>query len=406
MINNWQSLRPYTSADGFVVPGIPHDEHEHMAEMKLSTVLNTTPRVAEVEKQKKVTDPAQARAKDLLEKVQRDMEGSKKKNVEPYSRYLARLARKEDKGVQVPLHLYSPEPLEYVLLTSPEEYCRVGLGIPVGLLLIPIDGGTQQESWRRAVEQLGLDPKDVTVKVVIHHGKSIEEAQQAFHDMNLLRVAPSTSVAIAMDTRDWVTVTAHELRARLPLAIEVKGRQVKQAGPEVATLSGLRQGVLTSVFGLAGLQFGTSLINDKLPDQDLAKLRKDIVDAWVEVFTAFRRDFEAKTKTLIGAPSTLAGIGSMIHDVVKKDPTLTLDQAISMLSTVQWDKQFLGSWIWDGVGGKVMIRVTKDGDEYEAFSVGGPKEITYSIAAALKNPSSASGQQIRPVVTTKNRDAA
>ena len=49
-----------------------------------------------------------------------------------------------------------------------------------------------------------------------------------------------------------------------------------------------------------------------------------------------------------------------------------------------------GTFPWEGIAGKV----TPSG----RFSIGGPKEVGYQVAAALENPESAGGKQVRKVV--------
>ena len=130
--------------------------------------------------------------------------------------------------------------------------------IPWGEHLVAIDGETQRIAWQLATLQSpGLKAKRVAV--LIHHGKSIVEARQGFHDLNTKEVKPNAAVAISMDTRDPATgITRPVMEASdiIRDAVNLRRRQLRRTDKEKLTISALRTGIVTTILGAPGLQVG------------------------------------------------------------------------------------------------------------------------------------------------------
>ena len=94
---------------------------------------------------------------------------------------------------------------------------------------------------------------------MIHHGRPIEWARQAFRDLNLLGIRPNTAIGIPMDLRDYGTRVTRRLMEESAL-LRGPGGGAAPATEEArhcsGDLSGLRQGVVTTIFGSTGLEIG------------------------------------------------------------------------------------------------------------------------------------------------------
>jgi len=71
---------------------------------------------------------------------------------------------------------------------------------------------------------------------------------------------------------------------------------------------------------------------------------------------------------------------------------LTVGEVLDRLEGVEWDRQYeddqgVPRSSWDGIAGKFTPK--------GSFSIGGPKEVGYTVAKALKDPRSPEGRQIR-----------
>ena len=98
--------------------------------------------------------------------------------------------------------------------------------------------------------------------------------------------------------------------------------------------------------------------------------------------------------SIVSSPAVLAGVGILAHRTLpspprKSDtPELTIDEVLDKLSDVTWERgNETEPSPWDGIAGKISAK--------GGFSVGGPKEVGYMVAAALIEPESEAGRRVR-----------
>jgi hypothetical protein len=96
---------------------------------------------------------------------------------------------------------------------------------------------------------------------------------------------------------------------------------------------------------------------------------------------------EDRENKLASAPSVLAAIGAMGHELLNLDDSPTrmrrCDVLISRLRTVDWRR----GKHWEGIAGKFTPK--------GAFSVGGSKETAYAVYDALNDETSGGYAQVR-----------
>jgi DNA sulfur modification protein DndB len=97
---------------------------------------------------------------------------------------------------------------------------------------------------------------------------------------------------------------------------------------------------------------------------------------------------EDRDNKLASAPSVLAAIGAVGHELLHTDdPQLRAkmrDELIERLREVDWPR----GKQWEGIAGKFTPK--------GAFSIGGSKETAYAIYGALTDDTSPAYAQVRP----------
>ena len=279
---------------------------------------------------------------------------------------------------------------------------------PHGDFFVAIDGETQCI----ALEMASRDCPAILeqrVPVLIHHGISRDHARQGFYDLNTKEVKPTASVAISMDSTDPATAITRKLMGASPILrdrVNLRRRQLRKLDRELLTISALRTGVVTTMLGAPGLQVGSRSV--ELPeDIDVDSLEDRIVDVWLAVIEDLEEalDPDGRENSVASSPAVLAGIGILAHHAmpaaVRREEVdeWTVKQVRDALEGVSWAKSVTVDGHefhpWDGVAGKVTTSVLKSGEERTRFSIGGPKEVGYSVTAALEDMNAASGRRIR-----------
>lgn len=341
-------------------------------------------------------DPRMVEYQAIREKVQRLLEGQKKKNAGLYADYLRKgVAGELEHHVTPPVTLYTPKRLK--VIDGPMG--AVLLVVPKGHWFAAIDGETQVIGWLRVLRALEdmsmLD--DVNVPIVVHHGRPIEWARQAFRDLNLLGIRPNTAIGISMDQRDYGTRVTRRLMEESELLrdrVEERRRQLRKRDIALVTISGLRQGIMTTIYGSTGLEVGARQAPDLPPEIDEDALADDVVEIWVDTLEALEdaivdADGQRRVESIATAPSVLAALGIVANKVIREE--MPRDEFIEALEGITWEREIEDGdnriHPWLGVAGKRTER--------GAFSVGGPKEYGRAIAEAIENRYSKSGRQIR-----------
>lgn len=390
---------PFDLSKGQPIVAIETTGSEAVASMRVQQLLSVVPDPAAAEDPKRTaTDPVLAQYAGLRKEVQRAVQGAKARNAVSFARYLIEGLQRKRPFITPAITLYHPKALERVALGQGVA----ALILPYGEFLVAIDGETQRIAWQLAARELP-DALGHVVKVVIHHGMSIDEAKQGFYDLNTKEVKPNAALAIAMDTMDIATRMTRRLMEEssvLQNRVNLQRRQLKRTDEDVLTISALRTGVVTTILGAAGLQIGNRSI-EELPDEtDLDKVERAVLDVWIEVLDMLSDELnpQRRPESVVSAPSTLAGIGILAHRTLPTPPRnaelpeKSVDEVLELLDSVIWDRTSRSAKggamsVWEGIAGKFTPKGT--------FSIAGPKEVGHAIAQALFDPDCESGRQIR-----------
>jgi DGQHR domain-containing protein len=386
---------PIDLSKGQWVVAIPHSDKEATSVLTVQQLLAVVPDPIASENVKRVTeDPLIAKYAELRKEVQRAVQGAKAKNARDYATYLLEGLQGRRPYMVPPVTLFHPKRLEHVALGNGV----IALVLPYGDFFVAIDGETQRIAWQIASREFD-DALSAKVKVVIHHGKTVEEARQGFYDLNTREVKPSAAISIAMDSQDLATqITRRLIRDSEVLRdrVNVQRRQLRQSDPEFLTISALRTGIVTTMLGPAGLQVGTRPVSALAEGVDLAQLEVAIAEVWHAILEHLEDELQPARRphSIVSSPAVLAGVGILAHRTLpspprKADtPELTIDDVLENLADVTWERGHEGeSSPWEGIAGKISAK--------GGFSVGGPKEVGHMVAEALIEPSSEAGRRVR-----------
>lgn len=376
---------------GKYVKGIPVNDHTFLAVTKFNQLsgIMRNPRDLQPNVKRTGYDAEEVQEEaDLHDLVQRALTGSKRSNVPSYASYIEDVVMGRRPGVLPPMHLWSRDALAEV--RNPEN---AYLLVPDGMRLLAIDGETQLTAHFQVhgtpIQELRQAHGSYPLGAVIHHGVSVSEARQYFHDLNVLAVRPSTSLSLSMDTADPLMKIVGDLEASIPFLtgrVDKQARQLTKTSTKVLTIHALRQMTVNVAKGIAGIQYGAKPAPvDDLDLQDVFQVARLWLTAVFNTFTAEVTDRETY---LIGASPVLAAIGALGNRVFQAPPTQrqdVLDEELGSLKAVDWRK--VDHWV--GIAGK---RTPKG-----AFSVSGTKEVGYSIYNVLADPDNPNFGRVRSV---------
>jgi DNA sulfur modification protein DndB len=398
-MNQAEQVLPYDPSEGTPLPVLEIDEHTCVAVMSVQHLLQVVPDPIASEKPDRVAeDPRLRKYAARRQEVQRLVEGAKAKNAHKYARYLIEgYADGERPAITPAITLYHPDHLTRVDL-APGVRAVV---LRHGDYLAAIDGETQRIGWGYgASERPELLRRKVGV--VIHHGKPEMEARQGFYDLNTREVKPNQAVAISMDSQDPATkITREVIEASVVKdRVNMRRRQLRRKDEDLLTISALRTGIVTTILGESGLQVGARPV--ELPEgTELELVEHAVVEVWSAILEFLEEDLEPERRpeVVVSAPSILAGIGVLAHRAMPApprkagEPALTVEEVLELLENVEWDRLYTDAVndeprsVWDGIAGKF----TPAG----RFSIGGPKEVGYAVAKALREPDSTEGRRVR-----------
>lgn len=378
--------------EGIPIPCMVIDQNSAVAVMPVKQLLTLVlDPVASQDSRITATNPQLASYASLRGEVQRLVEGAKEKNSVKYGSYLVAGLRDGNPWIVPPITLYHPAALKLVKFAATSA-----LVLPYGDFFVAIDGETQRIAWQRATHEHSM-AAERKVAVVIHHGKSVDHARQAFYDLNTREVKPNTAVSIAMDTQDFATRVTRAVIEASPVIkgrVHTNRRQLRRNDRELLTISALRTGVVTTLLGGAGLQVGSRPVD--LPGEvDTAAAERIAVTIWTSLLELLAPALvpEVRPNSVAAAPAVLAGIGVVAHHCMAVPPRRsdvphwTATQLLDTLRNVTWARQVGTSSPWEGIAGKT----TPAG----SFSIGGPKEVGYAVAQALEQAQTSAGQAIR-----------
>jgi DNA sulfur modification protein DndB len=264
--------------------------------------------------------------------------------------------------------------------------------LPFGLKFVAIDGETQLAARYEAAAKLDRLQQQF-VPVVIHHGRDVDWARQAFHDLNALQIKPNTAVAISMDERDPLTQIAREVEKSVSFLIgrvNHRRRQLGKNDSDVMTISALRLACVTVAKGIGGIQYGARPIPGEELGNEIEQIQDVCVAWWDAVANAIGDEYEVgrRADSIATAPSALAAIGAFGHSLLSEGLSgadleeAAADRAEELL-TVNWTR----GPHWNGIAGKM----TPSG----RLSIAGAKESAYVIYKALTDVNSEEFRVVR-----------
>jgi DGQHR domain-containing protein len=274
-----------------------------------------------------------------------------------------------------------------VLKSEIDEYGKGFIQVPFDKRLVAIDGETQLAARFEAANILP-ETKQEFVPIYVCHGKDKEWARQCFHDLNVLGVRPNAALSIGMDARDPLTRVTRVLEREVPFfrnRVNKVRRQLRSTDTDVVTITNLRGACLTLAEGISGVKYGARPV---LIAEDRVKRVQDVAIDWFAAVTgAIGRDIEDRDRKLAAAPSILAAIGAMGHELVNIDNpaarSVRMGELVTRLQSVDWNR----GKHWDGIAGKFTPK--------GVFSVGGSKETAYAVFDALADEKSGSYSRVR-----------
>ncbi|MBR0642096.1 DNA sulfur modification protein DndB [Plastoroseomonas hellenica] len=323
----------------------------------------------------------------LRAKVQRLVTtGAKKRNIEPYAKYIIRMVR-EGEGFTPQIVLWSEQPLR---VETDENTGLAWLLVPHEMKFVALDGDTQTTARNVAVGMFpGILDKE-RVKVVVLHGVREDEAQNIFADCNSKGVKVNVSMAVGMDNRDDATQLARHLERGIPALsgkVNRQKRQLSSSDSDVVTISALRGSVVCFLEGIGGVQNQTKNV---LVEEDRLGEVNEAAMAWYRsAIEALDGSLEPSQRgaTFASAPAVWCAIGALGHDVLvelrgedfsKAVAPAALEHAFraaadKYLAQVDWSR---GDH-WQRVGAKRSVS--------GAVTLGGPKETGSLVYKVLKD---------------------
>ena len=376
--------------DGHLIYGVKINDYQFLGRLKAPQLSQIAPDPRDSEDRKKVDASRDLQdLREIREEVQRLFVGAKAKNVGPYADYIADVHAGKVDGITPPIILYSEDKLAEGINDSGKEFIQV----PYDKRLVAIDGETQLAA-RFEVANRVPETKNEFVAVYICHGRDKLWARQSFHDLNVLGVRPNAALSIGMDARDPLTQVAREVERQVPFfrnRVNKVRRQLGAHGTDVVTITSLRGACITLAEGIGGVKYGARPF--PLPTDQAQRALHTAVEWFGAVTDAIGPAMEDRENKLASAPTVLAAIGAMGHELVNVDePALRevkVAALIRKLKTVDWRR----GRHWEGIAGKFTPK--------GSFSVGGSKETAYAVYEALNDETSPGYVTVRTQVTAQ-----
>lgn len=376
--------------DGHLIAGVKINEHQFLGRLKAPQLFQIAPDPRDTENRKKVDASKDLQdLHEIREEVQRLFAGQKAKNVASYAEYIVDVRAGHVDGITPPIILYSEERLAEGEDDSGKELVQV----PYDKRLVAIDGETQLAARFEAANR---DPntRNEFIAVYICHGRDKQWARQCFHDLNVLGVRPNAALSIGMDARDPLTRVAREVERRIPFFRDRVNKARRQLGahdPDVVTITSLRGACITLAEGIGGIRYGARPV--PLSSEQVDRTLIAAVEWFTAVTDAIGPAIEDREAKLASAPTVLASIGAMGHELVNIDDAALRETKtaalVRRLKSVDWRR----GKHWEGIAGKFTPK--------GAFSVGGSKETAYAVYEALNDETSPGFVSVRTQVTAQ-----
>jgi DGQHR domain-containing protein len=376
--------------DGHLIAGVKINDHQFLGRLKATQLFQIAPNPRDTEDRKKVDTSKELQdLREIRDEVQRLFAGAKAKNVPGYAKYIVEVHSSEVDGITPPIILYSEDELDVEIDDSGKGFIQV----PYDKRLVAIDGETQLAARFEAINLLP-DTKNEFVAIYVCHGRDKLWARQCFHDLNVLGVRPNAALSIGMDARDPLTRVARDIEREVPFFRDRVNKARRQLGAhdkDVATITSLRGACITLAEGIGGVKYGTRPV--PLPDDRVQRVLQVAVEWFKAVTDAIGPAIEDRESKLASAPTVLAAVGAMGHELVNiEEPTMReakTNALVRKLRTVDWRR----GKHWEGIAGKFTPKGT--------FSVGGSKETAYAVYEALNDETSPGYVSVRTQATAQ-----
>lgn len=376
--------------DGHLIAGVKINDHQFLGRLRATQLFQIAPNPRDAEDRKKVDASKELQdLQEIRDEVQRLFAGAKAKNVPGYADYIVEVHAGGVDGITPPIILYSEDELACEIDEAGKGFVQV----PYDKRLVAIDGETQLAARFEAANLLP-DTKNEFVAIYICHARDKLWARQCFHDLNVLGVRPNAALSIGMDARDPLTRVARDIEREVPFfrdRVNKARRQLSAHDKDVVTITALRGACITLAEGIGGVKYGTRPV--PVPDNRAKRVLQVAIEWFKAVTDAVGPAIEDRENKLASAPTVLAAIGAMGHELVNiEEPTIREAKTaalISKLRTVDWRR----SKHWEGIAGKFTPK--------GAFSVGGSKETAYAVYEALNDETSPGYVSVRTQVTAQ-----
>lgn len=376
--------------DGHLIAGVKINGNQFLGRLKATQLFQIAPNPRDLEDRKKMDASKELQdLREIRDEVQRLFAGAKAKNVPVYADYIVDVHSGEVDGITPPIILYSEDELDHEI----DEAGKGFIQVPYDKRLVAIDGETQLAAQFEAAN-LMPDTKNEFVAIYICHGRDKLWARQCFHDLSVLGVRPNAALSIGMDARDPLTRVARETERQVPFFRDRVNKARRQLGAhdkDVVTITSLRGACITLAEGIGGVKYGTRPV--PLPADRVQRVLQVTVEWFKAVTDAIGPAMEDRENKLASAPTVLAAIGAMGHELVNIDePTVREAKTAALvrkLRTVDWRR----SKHWEGIAGKFNPKGT--------LSVGGSKETAYAVYEALNDETSPGYVSVRTQMTAQ-----
>jgi hypothetical protein len=391
--SNGQILDP---SRGNFVKGIEVGPREFVGIASFAALQRFIHNPADIQPKSINKTPQFAEEIDLHYQVQRLLSGAKKRNLASFGLYIAQMVKGERDGVLPSVTAVCLEPLEVVHFNGAEY-----LEIPFDAIVLLADGETQiaaffdqyldalkRDRELKAKSEYQKKLAEFKIKIVFHHGKTLAQARQYFHDLNAYGVVVSVNQAAAMDTHDPINgiITGLEQNiAELHNKVERQSRQVAKSSDKLVTVFALRQFVVDMAKGVAGVQLGARPL---APGEVEYEALEQAANAWLKaLFARYGEQFTKREEYVLSSPAFLAVLGALgqpVYEAAYRGAELQtiIDRQLSRLAGVRWNR---GAQ-WEGVGGKMSPK---------GLVLGGPKEVAYTVYNALTDNESPNYAKVR-----------
>jgi DNA sulfur modification protein DndB len=376
--------------DGHLIAGVKINNHQFLGRLKATQLFQIAPNPRDAEDRKKVDASKELQdLQEIRDEVQRLFAGAKAKNVPAYADYIVEVHAGDVDGITPPIILYSEDELANEI----DEAGKGFIQVPYDKRLVAIDGETQLAARFEAANLLP-DTKNEFVAIYICHGRDKLWARQCFHDLNVLGVRPNAALSIGMDARDPLTRVARDAERQIPFfrdRVNKARRQLGSHDKDVVTITSLRGACITLAEGIGGVKYGARPV--PLPVDRIQRVLEVAVEWFRAVTDAIGPAMEDRESKLASAPTVLAAIGAMGHELVNIDePAMRVAKTavlVGKLKTVDWRR----GKHWEGIAGKFTPKGT--------FSVGGSKETAYAVYEALNDETSPGYLTVRTQLTAE-----